>query len=45
MRDNADVCGVDVCIFLDKVSAQVAGIELRRSDWVLFGLDINGVFD
>jgi hypothetical protein len=43
--DHADVRGVDVCIFLDKVSAQVAGIELRRSDWVLFSLDVNGVLD
>lgn len=45
MSDDLDVCSMDVLVSLDEVSSEDGGIEFGRSDWGLFGFDVDGVLD
>jgi hypothetical protein len=41
--NDLDVCSVDVLVSFDEVVAEDAGKQLRWSDWVLLGGDVDGV--
>ena len=45
VSDDLDVCSMDVLVSLDEVSSEDGGIEFGRSDWGLFGFDVDGVLD
>lgn len=43
MCDNLNVRSGEVGVGFDEVGAEDAGEKFRRSDWVFFGLNVDGV--
>lgn len=43
MCDHLDVCSGEMRVGFDEVGAEDAGEELRRSDWVFLGFDVDSI--